>query len=227
MNDYSRWIDDLVRFKALIEALPGDKDVTLKVKPGASESRMAKLDSDLSAELPKSIKSFLRTGSSGMEFRYYWQPSGERASIVSGLFPGKDAIFGGGGWICNIDELVVNRSIALDFGSDFKAEFPEEGALWSRSFPFFELSNGDMLGLYAGENHSDDETEWPVAFLDHDGCGHSRIIESSFDEFMQAWAHLCYISPHHISQYFRNPVSGTIDLESSLVFRLKELFQAN
>jgi hypothetical protein len=110
----------------------------------------------------------------------------------------------------------------LDFGADLEQTYPEDAKLWLKSVPFMEIANGDYLGLYVGPGRRGKEP--PVAYLDHDGCGFSRIISGSFDQFLRVWEDLYYVNPLHLRGLFVDPVTGYLNATSPKKMQLQELF---
>jgi hypothetical protein len=85
------------------------------------------------------------------------------------------------------------------------------------------MGNGDFIALYDGGNLKG--ADFPVVYLDHDGCGETKLLAPSFDEFLNAWEKLYYIQAGLLRGYFTDPVRGTINPESPKKACLDDLFR--
>jgi hypothetical protein len=125
--------------------------------------------------------------------------------------------------LCDWSQFECNEKGCYDTGEALEAHYPEDARVWLNSVPFHEQGNGDYLALYVGADWSG--KEYPVVYLDHDGCGFSRVLSASFDEFLQVWEELDYVHAFFLREFFVDPVTGHINPNSPKKKKLKALFK--
>jgi len=221
--DYKSWAERALAFTESLRSLPGKINVTAELHAPLSPSAVHELNSRLRLPLPDPLSAFLTQASSNCRCQYWWEPPPDLQHALLELFPSKDFIFGGAS-LCDIDEFEANERGCFHTGEGHQKIYPEDARLWMNSVPFHEGGNGDFIALYVGNDRC--SADFPVVYLDHDGCGASEVLAPSFDDFLIAWEALYYIHGSFLTQFFLNPVRGTIDPESPKRAAIADLFRA-
>ena len=222
MPDYTSWITRAVEFTEGLRSLPGDIQVTVEVSPPINEAQVAALNSRLRLKLPGPIVHFLTTASAKCLCEYWWEPSAPLRRQLDELFPSKTFVFGGSS-LCHWDKFDSNERGRDDTGEALQRDYPEDARFWLNSVPFYEAGDGDCLGLYVGTDWMGEE--YPVVKLDQHGCGWSKVVAPSFDEFLSVWEELNYLHPCFLIPYLRDPITGYISPNSPKTEKLKALFR--
>jgi hypothetical protein len=222
MVDYRTWVNRAIAFTQSLSSLRGEVSVTAELHSPISHSKVGALNKKLRLPLPPPLVDFLTTASGNCVCSYWWKPPEELQSDLEELFPYKSFILGGA-TLCNAEQFEDNEIGCYDTGEAMQRDYPADGKLWLSSVPFYEQGNGDYLALYVGADRPGND--YPVVYLDHDGCGYSRLLSASFDEFLGSWEELSYIHAFFISEFFRDPVTGYVNPKLRRKEELKALFQ--
>jgi hypothetical protein len=222
MLDYKRWAHRALDFTESLRRLPGRINMQATVRPPLTRSEVMFLSGVLRLPLPAPLSAFLATASSNCCCEYWWEPPDELQGHLERLFPSNTFIFGGAS-LCDSSQFEINEKGCMDMAEGFERRYPEDARLWVNSVPFHEAGNGDYIALYVGDDRR--AQDFPVVYLDHDGCGFSGFISNSFDEFLTAWEGLRYIHGFFLREYYFNPVSGSLNPASPKRAELDALFQ--
>jgi len=222
MLNYKAWIERAVRFTERVRQLPGETEVESRAAPPLRADKVEALRRRLPLGLPLPFSNFLSRGSASFSFTYSWDVPQRLVARLEAVFPSKECLLGGSTF-CNGRELPAVQSACLEWGAALDKDYPEDKKIWSKSVPFLQILNGDYLALYVGPGRRGRQA--PVAYLDHDGCGFSRIIAGSFDQFLRAWEGLYYVNPLELRTFFVDPISGYLNSTSRKKFQLQELLE--
>jgi hypothetical protein len=191
-NDYKfqEWTQAAIQF---IERLPqrvtGEVESQVNLLPPLSSDALDSLASSLRLPIPAALRAFLQNASGGFEFRYKWSPTGSQAEAVGSALGGEDCLWGRGE-VCKASEFAGWLADCKSWAEEtWVAEYPEDLAFWTQSFPILRMGNGDFVGLDC-RTTSDDPA---VVYLSHDD--ESKIIAESFTGFLSAWARVGYVGP--------------------------------
>ncbi|MEQ2010162.1 MAG: SMI1/KNR4 family protein [Limisphaerales bacterium] len=191
-NDFR--FDEWVRTaKQHIESLPqrvaGEVESQVTVEPPLSASAHDSLVNQIARPIPASLRAFLERGSAGFEFRYKWTPKGENAEDFKSAFGGEDSTWGGGA-LCQASSFAEWLADCKSWAEDtWVAEYPEDLAFWTQSFPILRMDTADFIALDQ-RSPSDDPA---VVYLSHDD--ESKLIAPSFTAFLRVWERLHYVGP--------------------------------
>jgi hypothetical protein len=191
MFDYSTWIGTARDFVSSLVSLPGEVNVETSVAPPMTQHEADVLARSLPMGLPRVIRDFLTEGSSRCECRYWWEPPARPWPELREIFPSQNFIDGGPSF-CHPEILADLQESRLDWAEGFDGDDDEsrrDRELWTRSAPFSEIGNGDLLAL----DISEDTDDPPVVYLSHEGG--SNVIAPSFNHFLQHWEVMSYIGP--------------------------------
>jgi hypothetical protein len=179
--------------KQRIESLPrqvaGEAEAQVTVAPTLSANALDALASHLARPIPESLRAFLQRASGGFVFRFLWTPAGSRVEEIRSALNGEDSVWGGGE-LCQVSSFAEWLADCKSWAQDtWIAEYPEELAFWTQSFPILRIKNGDFIALDQ-RTPSDDPA---VVYLSHDD--ESRRIAPSFTAFLREWERLHYVGP--------------------------------
>jgi len=189
---FDQWVQ---RAREFTEGLPkrvaGEVQAEAKIEPPLAASAVDSLRGQLGIPILAALQRFFTTGSAGLDFRYRWTPTGSQAEAIKSIYRAKSYIWGGGEF-CQASALVEWFKDCQELAADpdyWLAEYPDDLAFWKQSLPIFRMRSGDYLAL-DGREPSDDPA---VVYLSHDD--ESKVIASSFTEFLAEWERLYYIGP--------------------------------
>jgi hypothetical protein len=218
--DFGAWVRRARAFMDVTGSLPGMEIASRRVSRPLDRSRMEMLARSLRRPVVPVLARFLATGSGGLQCRYVFEPDGAQSAALDELF-GQSRIYGGP-TLCIASELVEYSRSVKDWISDsWIAEDREQKEIWSHSFPFAALDNGDFLALDVTVEHDDP----PVLYLDHEGP--SVELSRSFSAFLATWEGLGYIGPEI---WLLGPFvaeDGRLSAEVPAARRLREIFDTS
>ena len=168
----------------------------MKVEPLLADEAIDTLSADIGRSIPAALRSFLASGAGGMEFTYRWTATGSQAAAIKSIYRVRDYVWGGG-VLCRASDFGEWLRDCKEWAEEtWVAEYPDDFAFWTQSFPILRMDTADFLGL-DGRTPSDDPA---VVYLSHDDD--SKIIAPSFTAFLAEWERLRYIGPDILEEYF-------------------------
>lgn len=155
---------------------------------------IAILQSQIQRPIPASINRFLTLGSASCRCKYVITIQREPNNYVKSNLPPEMALMlsqkhiAGGAFLCNSESLVEWNSPLM--AKSMRDSDPLCAKLWSESFLFMEIGNGDFLALHS-ESGTDDP---PVIYLSHEAEVY-RPIAPDFKYFLHEWSKINYLEP--------------------------------
>jgi hypothetical protein len=187
MNPYgnlemNQWVEKArLRVENLSKRVKGVIEEQVVVEPPLTSSQVDALVSELGRPMPGALRAFLEGGSSGFNFRYKWRPQDKVADI--------DVIWGRGE-LCKASEFALWLSDCKESAENaWIAEYPDDLAMWTASFPILRMDNADFIALDQRTGADDPQ----VLYLSHDE--ESLVIAPSFSAFLREWERVHYIGP--------------------------------
>jgi hypothetical protein len=222
--DYAAWAQRVSLFLRSLTQLPGEIDIHDGIEPpGTDDFTQGWLGSD-ECSLPSELKAFVATASRRCNFRYRWKPPEQLQAKIGALLPDQGEVTGGAD-LCesyrfhNFDnrqwfqqELppLFDKAalfVAGLFHPDVAAAVPTsekdmmnslmkgagvtDAARTHGRVPLLTLPGGDQISLESDVTLG----ARPVVYVPSVDSGESRIVSTSFDQFLSDWEQLCYITP--------------------------------
>ena len=186
---FEEWVSNAEKLlKTLPKRVKGEVESEVKIARPISAKKLNALESQLGRTIPKTLRAFLERGSSGFEFSYKWTPVDEQAAVVKSVFHGNT--MWGRGEFCKVTAFSEWLADCKSWAANtWVAEYPQDLAFWTQSFPILRMDCADFLAL---DQHSpaDDPA---VVYLSHDD--ESKRIAPSFTVFLREWERLHYVGP--------------------------------
>lgn len=172
----------------------------------------------LSNTLPSVLSDFFHYGSAEISFRYAYNlgklaPDGVSSSVR-------------GGELASIPDPIFSAAKLAEYFADAQnyadnsgiADFPEDQAIWKRSFPFFRFNNSNFLAFDPVLDPDDPF----VILLDHEG--EPKLIARNLAAFLIEWPRVCYIGPadYYELESFIDPETGTLSGDTSTAIALRK-----
>ena len=200
MPDLSAWLATLTRFAEHIRGLVADGiesgtfdednaeefEALLSAAAPAEAAAIETVSAGLPYDLPSSLHVFFLDASSEIRFHYAYDlgddaPDGVPSWLSGGELP--DPLF-------SADKLAEYLADAQHYAANSGiADFPEDQAIWNRSFPFFRYNNSDFLAFDPASN-ADDPC---VIHLNHEGD--PSLIARNLAAFLIEWPRICFVGP--------------------------------
>ena len=213
---FDQWVARVKQFtESLSHRVLGEVESQVTVEPPLDSVACNALIREIGHPTPASLQSFLTSGSAGLEFSYLWTATGSQADAIKSIYKVKDYARGGGALCKAADFQEWLRDCKEWAEGTWVAEYPEDLAFWTQSFPILRMDTSDFLGLDC-RNAADDPA---VAYLSHDD--ESKVIAPSFTAFLIEWERLRYIGPDigMLEQYFDENGMLSADTEKGKVLR--------
>jgi hypothetical protein len=187
---FDEWVRKAKEFtEGLSQQVAGKVESQATIEPPLSAAALDSLISKLGRPLPAMLRAFLERGSGGMDFSYHWTASGSQAVAIKSIYRVKEYVWGGGEF-CKAAHFEQWLRDCKEWAAEtWVAEYPDDLAFWTQSFPILRMDTADFLGLDC-RTLKDDPA---VVYLSHDD--ESKIIASSFTAFLAEWERLHYIGP--------------------------------
>lgn len=95
-------------------------------------------------------------------------------------------------------------------------DWPLDRAFWRHALPPVHYPDGDGVALWV---HESEDAQPAVIYLKHEDK--SFLLSRTFDEFLEQWEKLGYISTGALEDY-RNPQTGFLDATTPQAVALRE-----
>lgn len=207
--DYGGWVR---RLQAFIEdrrarSKPEDREhFRIEVAPPLTHAELKELEEEGGLRLPASLRAFLSQGSASLEFQFVWPNAREASYAVDERF-------------CPAEDLVEWHEECIEYAQESwlaEEEWPLDYALWRHAWPLTHDEAGNGLALWC---HAPKQPHYPVVCLDHEDT--SFLIAPTFDEFLEQWEQLGYLSYGELLN-FRDPQTGFLDSTTPQARQLRE-----
>ncbi|GEM_PF-3233335 len=183
-SEVSRWSNAvepfLERKKRRLFRKEPDPKPHLDVGPPASPENLEQLQTDVGLQIPDQLREFLLTQTGHLEF--WWNLDPDSMPLGSDEGPSW-------GYIEFNPESM--RNLNSDRTGFLYEENPRIENLWSNTFRFLGVPNGDSIGI---DTNSEPEPG-RVVYLNHEEPEKVIRLAGSFTEFMTAWLSLGCVGP--------------------------------
>ena len=191
-HDYGGWCARLENFVRRFGKGQGERGISINIAPPAEAKDFDERVAEFSYRVPDALRRFYLEGSGNFKCTFHWSPDEISLKELEKLFPHHYTFWGG-------LELIPWNELQGDSGYFCYWEDEEEDAcvmgklaipVWRRTVPLIYIGNGDIIGIYVGE----DGLQEKVVFLIHDYPEDSvTLIAESVEEFFEGLERQSYL----------------------------------
>lgn len=195
--DYKKWISDTDAFVREFARKHPKARTAVEVKQPATTREIHAVESETRTRIPKPLKSFIETASSGVYFGATYTPATEDALSAFRTLIGKHyykQFSMGTDGLLHLEHIPhqlerCNNTVEnwLDYGV-------QPALLPKRPFPIIDIANGDNIAVDLAVNEGQSE----VFLLSHeDEASPKTVIAKDFDSFLLSWQAVLYVDPSY------------------------------